>query len=280
MVRAPLVMSIVMLLACGTEAAQGPRTDLVKARLVADVAAVKPRGTFTAGVLLEVAPDWHVYWTNPGDSGAPIRVKLTAPEGFTVGEVRFPVPRRFEQPADVVGFGYGGSVLLTAEVKAPADLKPTATVQLAASVSWLCCHDVCLPGKADLDLTLPVSDAPAPSAELKLFEEWAPCFPVDVAGSKDVAKIEWTADAPAGTATMIVTWTAPGRDFDLFPGRDAAVEVGKPACETRDNRTKLTVPLRVLAGKTPGATLPAVFAYTDDKGVRRGVRTQIPVSRS
>ena len=43
------------------------------------------------GVLLEVEPGWHVYWMNPGDSGAPTTVSLTLPPGFTAGPVRFPL---------------------------------------------------------------------------------------------------------------------------------------------------------------------------------------------
>ena len=86
----------------------------VKATLLADVAAVKPGATFNVGVLLEIAPGWHIYWTNPGDSGLPTQVKFQFPEGFKVGDLRYPTPSRFSSPDGAASFGYGGSVLLTA----------------------------------------------------------------------------------------------------------------------------------------------------------------------
>src|SRR5215207_6748481 len=86
--------------------AEPNKEDLVKGELLADVTAVKPGGTFNVGVLLRIERGWHVYWTNPGDSGLPTKVKLHVPEGFKVGEVRMPVPVKFDQPGGVLGYGY------------------------------------------------------------------------------------------------------------------------------------------------------------------------------
>src|SRR5205823_13799940 len=96
-----------------------PKKDMVKAQLLADTTAVKPGEPFTVGLLLDIEPDWHVYWTNPGDSGAPTTVTFKLPKGFTVGETEYPVPIKFPQPGDVVGYGYKESVLLTAKVTPP-----------------------------------------------------------------------------------------------------------------------------------------------------------------
>src|SRR5688572_9197775 len=72
--------------------------NLVRAKLVADTTAVKAGQPFTVGVLLEIAPKWHVYWSNPGDSGMPTTVKFIAPDGFKVGELQYPTPVSFKQP--------------------------------------------------------------------------------------------------------------------------------------------------------------------------------------
>src|ERR1700751_1961334 len=67
--------------------------------LVADQASVSPDASHTAvpphvGRLFDLKPDWHVYWTNAGDSGEPPAVKWTLPEGVTVGPLQFPAPKR------------------------------------------------------------------------------------------------------------------------------------------------------------------------------------------
>src|SRR5438067_6037154 len=83
-----------------------PPKELVTATLLADVDSVKAGKPFTLGVLLKIKPGWHVYWKNPGDSGLPTRVTWKLPEGFTADELRFPIPTRFDQPGDIIGYGY------------------------------------------------------------------------------------------------------------------------------------------------------------------------------
>ena len=50
-------------------------TAHVTVSLVSEVDAIRPGETFTLGLLLEPAPEWHVYWRNPGDSGEEPKVR-------------------------------------------------------------------------------------------------------------------------------------------------------------------------------------------------------------
>ena len=36
---------------------------------------------------------WHSYWKNPGDTGIPTEIDWQMPEGFHVGELRWPTPK-------------------------------------------------------------------------------------------------------------------------------------------------------------------------------------------
>ena len=63
-----------------------------RARLVADVAAAKPGTTFTAGVVLSMAPGWHTYWKNPGESGLATSIEWILPAGVRAGEISWPIP--------------------------------------------------------------------------------------------------------------------------------------------------------------------------------------------
>src|SRR5262245_5851716 len=113
-----LVAAIVAIAA--TRSGLAASTQPVEAKAVVSAAHVQAGTPFDVGVLLRMQPGWHVYWLNPGDAGLPTTVRWTAPEGFSVGPLRWPVPRRFEQPGRGVGYGYAATVLLRARVAPPA----------------------------------------------------------------------------------------------------------------------------------------------------------------
>src|SRR5947209_6203639 len=60
--------------------------------LVADTTAITPGKAFTVGVYLQMDPGWHTYWQFPGESGAPPKIQWVLPEGFTAGEIQWPIP--------------------------------------------------------------------------------------------------------------------------------------------------------------------------------------------
>src|SRR5687767_1694420 len=116
--------------------------DLVKAELLADVSGLEAGKAFTVGVELIVKPNWHIYWVNAGESGMPTKVEFTLPEGFVAGEVQYPVPLKFVQAGDIIGFGYHDKVMLIATITPPKELPAGQTVSLKAKVSWLSCEKV------------------------------------------------------------------------------------------------------------------------------------------
>jgi thiol:disulfide interchange protein DsbD len=151
------------LLVSAARAAESP----VQASLVAAAASIQPGHAFTVALRLEHAPHWHTYWINPG-TGYPTSLDWKLPDGFKAGSIQWPVPHVLHDPHGMVtGNGYEGETFLPVEITPPATLKPGDTVTLRAKAGWLMCQDVCMPGKAEVELTLPVSaDPPQPS-------EWA-----------------------------------------------------------------------------------------------------------
>jgi len=121
--------------------------------------------TLDLGLRFQLETGWHIYWVNPGDSGEPPRVEWQLPPGLTAGAMEWPTPRRLET-ASIVDYGYEDTVLLIVPLHAAASLAAQPPVRLGAQVRLLVCsHEMCIPGKAELALTLPVkSQAPAPDA--------------------------------------------------------------------------------------------------------------------
>ena len=118
----------------------------------------------TAQLALRLLPDegWHTYWKNPGDTGLPTRVIWQLPEQFRAGDLEWPVPERIDYQG-AVNFGYHGETWLPVSISVPASISSSAIngqgeITLSATAKWLICKDVCIPGKAELQLVLPLRD--------------------------------------------------------------------------------------------------------------------------
>ena len=148
----------------------------VRARLIADTTRVKPGVAFTAAVQLTIAPGWHVYWENPGDTALPVTVDWKLPAGAKVSPLRWPEPERYAEKDGAVVFGYEREALLLASVI------PSGAIRLGAKVEWLVCEKVCIPGDATLRLELPAGE-PALSADAATIQKYAAKVPLPGAPS-------------------------------------------------------------------------------------------------
>lgn len=131
--------------------------------LIAEQASLQPSLPFWVGLHFRLEPGWHIYWTNPGDSGEPPRVKWNLPAGFQAGPLKWPLPRRIEDHT-LIDYGYQNEVLIPAEIMPPASLPERPDVQLQATVNWLVCREACIPARANLELVLPTQKGTAGQA--------------------------------------------------------------------------------------------------------------------
>jgi thiol:disulfide interchange protein DsbD len=137
--------------------------------LIAENQWITPGRTFHLGLRFQLEKGWHVYWVNPGDSGEPPRVKWQLPKGLAAGAIEWPAPQRLGT-SSVVDFGYEDAVTLVVPVHVAAHMAAQQPVQLGAEVMVLVCREMCIPGKAQLSLILPIksqsSAADARTADL------------------------------------------------------------------------------------------------------------------
>ena len=128
--------------------------------LVAENQWIAARRTFWLGLRFQLEQGWHIYWVNPGDSGEPPRVQWQLPTGLTVGAIEWPTPRRLGT-SSIVDFGYEDAVMLIVPVHADASLVGEQPIRLDAEVKLLICsREMCIPGKTQLSITLPVKSLP------------------------------------------------------------------------------------------------------------------------
>jgi thiol:disulfide interchange protein DsbD len=149
-------------------------------QLVAPEDQLYPAGPNDVGLYFKLDPGWHVYWSNAGDAGEPPRIRWTLPEGVTAGDMQFPAPKRLPV-GPLMDFGYEGEVLFPIKLQVAPSAKD-GRITLHGKVDWIVCSDVCIPGKADLEVTLQlVSHQPlvqsGSAADAALFERLASTLP-------------------------------------------------------------------------------------------------------
>lgn len=135
--------------------------------LLANVSEVVAGGSFDVGVRFRIEEGWHIYWLNAGDAGLPPRVSWAIPEGFTLSELHFPVPKKHVAGGDIVTNVLKGEPVLLAEARAPAAIDGPS-IRFAADIHYLICNTQCLREDAKVELSLPVRTSvgkPAPANE-------------------------------------------------------------------------------------------------------------------
>jgi len=214
---ARFLAALLLLVTVASVNAQPVRVDNAEAELVAAVDAIVPGEPLAVGLRLKHDPHWHTYWQVPGDSGLPTTIKWTLPAGFTAGPIEWPVPKRLPV-GPLVNFGYENELLLPVQLNVPASLTAGTSVQLKARADWLICKDVCIPGGADLQLTLPVHSAAVPSRHAALFASTRAQIPRAATLEAASATIE------AGRIRLLYKPAAPVRRMEFFPLQEARIE--------------------------------------------------------
>jgi thiol:disulfide interchange protein DsbD len=291
-----------VLLAGFVPASAEPPAPHVKASLLAATESIRPGEVFPVGIRLEMEPGWHTYWRNPADSGLPTRMSWRLPQGFAAGPIQWPYPERIAAPP-LMSYGYEGEVLLLVAITPPASLAPGGAVRLDGRVDWLECKESCIPGKAELALTLPVrAETPRPGAAAPIFAEARRRLPrldrdFGIEASVAPAAIGVTFRPPRGespreayffsTKPLVVEHAAPqvlrrvagGHRLDLVPAANAAPLSrlqGVLLVEGRSGPVALEVDVPV----TAVASLPPALTSEGTDGVlgRERAATSRPVS--
>lgn len=210
-------------------------------------------GVVLVGLNLTLPPGWHVYWTNPGETGLPTRATLSAPEGWGTEGPLYPAPERFTSPGDIVSFGYAERATLLWRLSPPASW---AQAELVVESKWLLCREICVPDGAELRLALtPGAQDPALPEALGLTPRpWAAL-----------------AGAIATQSQVELTYTVPGaQSAELFPSADLALVLGGTQIEPIEGGLRVRLALR---GPAPTGDA-GVLTVTTGAGAR--IPVQLP----
>ena len=132
--------------------------NLVDAKLISEVKTIQPGNSFWIGLNLKMQDEWHTYWKNAGDAGMASYINWNLPEGFTASEIHWPYAQKIYM-SGLANYGYEGETTLLIKITPPQNYDKDS-VTLKAHAEWLVCKVECLPGNADLEITLPISNNP------------------------------------------------------------------------------------------------------------------------
>jgi DsbC/DsbD-like thiol-disulfide interchange protein/cytochrome c biogenesis protein CcdA len=148
----PLLLPAMLVFGQPPAAAQPTATgDYVSVRWLAprSLAAAEPA---LLALHFSVDPEWHVYWRNPGDSGAAPRFDFRA-GGADLGPIQWPVPVRLPI-AHLTNIGYEGD---TAYFFTVTPHSGAEEIDLQLNLEWLVCKVECIPGFGQMSLNIPVA---------------------------------------------------------------------------------------------------------------------------
>lgn len=205
-----------MLFAASAAAATSVQADHVTVSIALEAPA-QPGKTVWAAIHQAIAPGWHTYWLNPGDSGLATKVTWNLPKGMSAGAPVWPVPQRFVDDG-IVNYGYAGKATLLIPLKSAPGAK-TGTAQ--AHIFLLECEHMCIPENITLDLDLTKS-----SGTRALFAETRGHIPQTFDGS---------ANLQTNSKTVTVTMNVPdlskadAKAVRFFPATQDAIDYDAPA---------------------------------------------------
>jgi len=125
-------------------------TGHARISLIKDHSDFVPGTSINIGLKVSMDKGWHTYWRNPGDSGGPIVIDWDLPKGFSVSDIKWPLPEKIEYPP-LMTYGYEDFVIYPMVLSIPAEYSDDY-FEMAADI--LICADVCIPESGKISSNL------------------------------------------------------------------------------------------------------------------------------
>jgi len=125
-------------------------TGHARISLIKDHSDFVPGTSINIGLKVSMDKGWHTYWRNPGDSGGPIEIDWDLPKGFSVSDIKWPLPEKIEYPP-LMTYGYEDFVIYPMVLSVPADYSDDY-FEMTADI--LICADVCIPESGKISSNL------------------------------------------------------------------------------------------------------------------------------
>lgn len=148
-----------------------PESDPVQLEMFVEHEHLPKGEPFWTLLRFDLQPGWHIYWKNPGAAGLAPEIEWQLPANFSVDEVLWPRPERYDLNG-ILSFGYEKEALLLAKIVPGHDV--SGSHEIRAHVNWVACDAMtCLPGQVSVSQRIHFEDGrqPKDSPHQTLFEK-------------------------------------------------------------------------------------------------------------
>lgn len=122
----------------------------VHATLYTQHSRVEPGQVTWVAVAFDIADQWHIYWPGQNDTGMSPVIDWKLPEGWKIGQPRWPAPRRYVAPGDLLDHVLEQRTVVLFPLKAPDRVVPGSGAMIFAHAEWLVCKDMCVAESQEL----------------------------------------------------------------------------------------------------------------------------------
>lgn len=259
-VRALLALLLALFGTAAVEAAH------IAARLEAETLRPAPGSRVTLALSMTPERDWHGYWLNPGDAGAPASIAWTLPSGLSVGPMRYPVPQRLIVQG-LMNYVYEQPYALLMTLDIPASARPGTPLRLSGKARWLACSPIiCVPEQGNVAIDLVVGDGAVAAPARARFDAWRAKLPLPLGQAASFeaknGRIRIAIPLPKGRAVA---------DPYFYPATDGIIDYAAPQAVSRRGDT-LIVEMKAVAGARVGSAVEGVIAIGPDRGLSISAR--------
>ena len=120
-------------------------------RLISPLTSSNNQTEVFLGLEYKLKDGWKTYWKSPGDGGFPQEINWTKSKNIKSLDLYWPKPKKFEI-LGMKSLGYENNVIFPIKIILANASKDTL---INLDVNYLICKDICIPGKASLELILP-----------------------------------------------------------------------------------------------------------------------------
>jgi DsbC/DsbD-like thiol-disulfide interchange protein len=220
----------------------------VHAQTIFDVKAFVPGKLAHMIVILDVPDEWHIYWANGGETGMPTTVQVSGPEGWKVGDARFPGPVMYLDDQGNRSYVLEGQVAFFIPIVAPGDAAVEDIAQFEVSVDWLLCKEVCHSGSYQATPKLSVaSGAPVVNSDPRI-ASLRSALPLQ-GGAPGAVGLTLTGSAIKAELNF---FALDSREFEFFAFPESPMVVVERKAEViAESRSQRTFQLEPALGKQP-----------------------------
>ncbi len=122
-----------------------------KLRLISPLTTNNNQNEIYVGLEYKLQEGWKTYWKSPGDGGFPQSINWKQSKNVKSLDILWPTPKKFEI-LGIQSLGYENNVIFPLKIVLENSFDTTLII---LDINFLVCKDICIPGIANLRLSLP-----------------------------------------------------------------------------------------------------------------------------